>query len=267
MARILPGFLLAAGWLLLLFFGNASVFSLILLLIGSIAGREYVRMIVKTHDDQHNRFLLIPLLILPLIGAILFRSITGLQFGLSASFIGITFYILTNYSSSSDIFKLFSQSIFGAVYVGWLSSFLLMIFLLPQGNLWLVLLSAVTAGSDTGAYIFGMNFGKHKLCPIVSPKKTIEGALGGLLCAVCFALIVRWLLLPQVGLIFIITAAVILAGVSIVGDLTESVIKRGTNTKDSGTILAGHGGVLDRMDSILFAAPFLYYLLTGFKAL
>lgn len=267
MARILPGLLLAAGWLLLLFFGNIPLFSLILLLIGSIAGSEYVRMIVKTHDDQKKRLSLIPLLILPLIGVILFKSINGLQLGLTASFIGITFYILSNYSSSSDIFKLFCQSMFGAVYVGWLSSFLLMLYLLPEGNLWLVMLSAVTAGSDTGAYFFGMNFGKHKLCPSVSPKKTIEGALGGLLCAVCFALLVRWLLLPQVGVIFVVAAAAILTGVSIIGDLTESVIKRGTNTKDSGTILAGHGGVLDRMDSILFAAPFLYYLLTGFKAI
>ncbi len=267
MARIIPGILLAAGWLLLLFFGNVPVFSMFLLLMGIIGSKEYVRMVVKTHDDQHRRLFLIPLLVLPLAGAIAFKSINGLQFGLTAAFVSITFYIIYNYQSSSDIFKLYSQSIFGAVYVGWLSSFLLMLYLLPQGNLWLVLLSAITAGSDTGAYIFGMNFGKHKLCPSVSPKKTIEGALGGLLCAVGFALLFRWLLLPHVNIVFIIAAATILTGVSIIGDLTESVIKRGTNTKDSGTILAGHGGVLDRMDSILFAAPFLYYLLTGFKAL
>lgn len=184
MARVIPGLLLAAGWLLLLFFGNIPVFSLFLLVIGTIGSKEYVRMVVKTHDDDHKRFLLIPVLILPLIGAVLFKSIPGLQFGLTASFICITFYILYNYSSSTDIFKLFSQSVFGAVYVGWLSSFLLMLFLLPHGNLWLVMLSAITAGSDTGAYVFGMNFGKHKLCPKVSPKKTIEGALGGLLCAI-----------------------------------------------------------------------------------
>lgn len=267
MARIIPGLLLAGGWLLLLFYGNVPVFSLFLLVMGIIASKEYVRMVVKTHEDQHKRLVLIPLLILPLLGALIFQSIGGLQLGLTASFIGITFYILYNYSSSADVFKLFSQGIFGAVYVGWLSSFLLLLYLLPEGNYWLVLLSAVTAGSDTGAYVFGMNFGRHKLCPNVSPKKTIEGALGGLVCAIGFALFFRWLLLPQVGVAFVIIAAAILTGVSIVGDLTESVIKRGTNTKDSGTILAGHGGVLDRMDSILFAAPFLYYLLTGFKAL
>lgn len=267
MARVIPGLMLAGGWLLLLFFGNVMVFSIFLLIMGGIAGKEYVRMVVKTHDDEHRRLTLIPLVTLPLLGAVFFQGLAGLQFGLAVSFVCITFYILLQYNTSSDIFKLFSQSIFGSVYVGWLSAFLLLLFLLPQGNLWLVMLSAITAGSDTGAYVFGMNFGKHKLCPSVSPKKTVEGALGGLLCAIGFALLFRWLLFPDVSAAFIILAAAILTGVSIVGDLTESIIKRGTKTKDSGTILAGHGGVLDRMDSILFAAPFLYYLLTGFHSI
>jgi phosphatidate cytidylyltransferase len=151
--------------------------------------------------------------------------------------------------------------IFGVVYVGFLASYLVLIRYLPQGGSWLVVLSAITAGSDSGAYYFGCRFGRRKLCPNISPKKTIEGALGGLLCGVSAALVLAGMLLDQVNWLFILFTAGSLTGVGILGDLTESIIKRGTDTKDSGRLLAGHGGVLDRIDSLLLAAPVLYYLL------
>ena len=103
--------------------------------------------------------------------------------------------------------------------------------------------------------------GKRKLSPHISPNKTVEGAVGGLCAAVGGALFFSWLLLSQVNYLFIIFAALVVGCVGIVGDLAESIIKRGTDTKDSGTLLAGHGGILDRIDSLLFAAPIMYYLL------
>lgn len=261
MGRVVPGLGLAIGWLLLLFMGTPLMFGVVMLLMALIGSKEYVRMVVKTHEDDGRKLFLIPLLILPFLGVLFFQSAEGALFGLMSSFVCITFYILGNYSKTEDIFRLYSQAVLGAMYVGGLSAFLLLLYHLPQGNLWLVILSTVTAGSDTGAYVVGTRFGKHKLCPNISPNKTIEGAMGGLFFGLLFAGFFGMLILPDVNLLFILASATILTAVSISGDLTESIIKRGTGTKDSGTILAGHGGVLDRMDSMLFAAPFLYYLL------
>lgn len=268
MGRIIPGLGLAAGWLLLLFFGSSMLFIAVMVVMALIGSKEYVRMVVKTHEDDGRKLFLIPLLIFPLLGSVCsmfglntITGVEGMQLGLMLSFVTITFYLLCNYTKTEDVFRLYSQAVFGAVYVGCLSAFLLLLYHLPSGNLWLVILSTVTAGSDTGAYVVGTQLGKHKLCPNVSPKKTVEGAFGGLVFALIFAAVFGQMLLPQVNILFILAAAALLTGVSISGDLTESIIKRGTGTKDSGTILAGHGGVLDRMDSMLFAGPFLYYLL------
>ena len=105
----------------------------------------------------------------------------------------------------------------------------------------------------------------QSLCPNISPKKTVEGVVGGVAAGVALAVFFASFLLPSVNWLFLVVISALLVGVGIVGDLTESVMKRGTNTKDSGSILAGHGGVLDRMDSILFAGPFLYYADPGWS--
>ena len=112
-------------------------------------------------------------------------------------------------------------------------------------------------GTDTFAYIFGMLFGKHKLIPSVSPKKTVEGAVGGTLS--CVALSV--LLLNQMGAKNLLPAATMMLMASVLsqfGDLFASKIKRESGIKDYGEIFLGHGGVLDRFDSMLFVIPFLY---------
>ncbi len=132
---------------------------------------------------------------------------------------------------------------------------------LPDGGYWLIIASAITSCSDSGAYFIGSAIGKHKLCPNISPNKTVEGAIGGVVVGGVGAVTFAFLLLDDISWIFLIISAIFLTFAGIVGDLTESIIKRGTGTKDSGTCLAGHGGILDRGDSLLFAAPVLYYLL------
>jgi phosphatidate cytidylyltransferase len=114
-------------------------------------------------------------------------------------------------------------------------------------------------GSDTGAYFAGKAFGKHKLIPKVSPGKTWEGLIGGLLAAVLFAAVASLTFFSELPLQYSIPLAVVLAGVGVLGDLAESAMKRGSNTKDAASILPGHGGLLDRLDSLLLNAPILYY--------
>lgn len=143
-------------------------------------------------------------------------------------------------------------------------------FEVPSGGLLLLLPLLVTWASDIGAYAVGRTLGRHKLIPSVSPGKTIEGAVGGLIASVAVAwLYSRYLLRPDAHLGFrreplgIIVFGALVSVAAQIGDLTESLIKREGGIKDSSRIIPGHGGVLDRVDSLLFVLPITYVVLGG----
>jgi phosphatidate cytidylyltransferase len=117
----------------------------------------------------------------------------------------------------------------------------------------------VSFGADVGAYFVGKTFGKRKLLPKVSPGKTWEGAVGGLVMSAVFAALASATFFPEFAYKFSIPLTIVMTAAGILGDLVESAIKRGANVKDAANILPGHGGFLDRLDSLLFAAPILYY--------
>jgi len=117
----------------------------------------------------------------------------------------------------------------------------------------------VVMGSDVGAYYIGKNFGKHKPVPKISPNKTWEGFIGGTLLAVGFAALSTLLFFPELPYQVSIPLAIVMSVVGVLGDLAESAMKRGAGAKDAASILPGHGGLLDRLDSLLFNAPILYY--------
>jgi len=148
-------------------------------------------------------------------------------------------------------------AVLGAVYPGLLISALVPLRQMELG-FWLVLLAlTVTWANDTGAYFAGRAFGKHKLYPRISPSKTWEGAAGGSLASVVGACVVQHLWLHTLSLS---GAALIGAGAAVLGplgDLSESMLKRAFGAKDSGRLLPGHGGMLDRLDALLFNAPFV----------
>ena len=139
---------------------------------------------------------------------------------------------------------------------GWISSVYLLSF--PEGGVLMVAMVLVTATADIGAYFTGRCFGKHKLAVLVSPSKTWEGFWGGLAACALLA-VVLWSLLPShaahIGLASVVVVTVITALASVIGDLTVSMVKRESGVKDSGRLLPGHGGVLDRLDSLCGAAP------------
>ena len=259
MKRIVPGLLLAAFWLFLLLWGSFFSYWAVILLVAFVGAYEYLKMTIGRRFGVADRCVLSLILVLPVVLVGLFQM-NGLSGGLFLSFFLTVLYIIFGYRRFTDPFLLFSQLAFGAVYTGFLAAHLVLLWLLPEGNYWLIILVAITAGSDSGAYYSGRLFGKHLLCPSVSPKKTVEGAVGGVICGVLVAVIFSYLLLRTVNLTMLLPVSVVLVGAGMLGDLCESVVKRGTNTKDSGKILLGHGGILDRIDSLLLAAPFLYYL-------
>ena len=117
----------------------------------------------------------------------------------------------------------------------------------------------VLMGSDTGAYYTGRALGRHKLAPTVSPGKTWEGAAGGMAASLAAAALAHYWFFPELSLPAALVLAALMNVFGVVGDLTESALKRGANAKDAAQILPGHGGLLDRLDSLLFNAPLIYY--------
>ena len=171
-------------------------------------------------------------------------------------FVGLMSMFL--YKSKPSIVHVIPKQVQGIIYIPLLLSFLVSIRRAPDGMTWIFLLLAIIFAGDISAYYVGSYLGRHKLNPAISPGKTIEGAIGGL---------VGNLLVGSIGKIFFLTAlswgsavlfflAVGLAGQ--VGDLFESEFKRSSKIKDSGGLLPGHGGFLDRIDALLFASPVAY---------
>ena len=149
--------------------------------------------------------------------------------------------------------------IFGILYVGLLMGHYVLLRKLDHGVALVFFTIIVTWLSDTGGFFIGKTLGTHPLSPTLSPKKTIEGLFGGILFSVIGALISQFSYVP-----FFSTGQCVMLGVGLallgaIGDLAESAIKRSVNIKDSGTIIPGHGGVLDRVDSLLFTGPAMYY--------
>lgn len=164
----------------------------------------------------------------------------------------------------------FAASVFGVFYVGWFSAHIGFLHRVPEFGPGLVtILIASVALTDTMAFFVGKSLGRHKLTPKVSPNKTWEGAIGGFSASVLILTVfyvlrdkLNWIALPDWSLGRYLLAGAALSLFAQIGDLTESSIKRSAGVKDSGQAFPGHGGVLDRCDGILFAAPVLYYIHT-----
>lgn len=163
-------------------------------------------------------------------------------------------------------FEQVAAGFFGFFYVTMMLSYVYQIRILKDGGILVVLLFLSSWGNDTLAYCAGRLFGKHKMSPHLSPKKTIEGAVGGVLGAGLLGFIYSLIVKDMVGIennvALIFTLVCMLGGlISIIGDLGASAIKRNYEIKDYGTLIPGHGGILDRFDSVIFIAPVIYYFL------
>ncbi len=205
----------------------------------------------------------------PLIGLGYLISFTWILFGVyfwQGQYLPIALIILFFISAARFLWKFPERNLldlcvtfFGAFYIGGLFSFLLKIREAnTEGWIFIFLVFLLTWSNDSAAYFVGSTFGKHRLCPKLSPKKSVEGFLGGMIftvgVAVVFGHIFSGKLHIMWGLLGLLTALV-----GSMGDLLESGFKRLSNTKDSGGLIPGHGGVLDRLDSLLLVAPLVYY--------
>ena len=158
---------------------------------------------------------------------------------------------------------------FGIAYVAVCLSFIYQTRELPDGMFTVWLIVICSWGCDTMAYVFGRLFGKHKMAPVLSPKKSVEGAVGGVASAAVFgmiyaAIVGRFMINGGNKILVFAMIGAVGALISMVGDLAASAIKRNHNIKDYGRLIPGHGGILDRFDSVIITAPIIYLLAYAF---
>ncbi|MEM5787220.1 MAG: phosphatidate cytidylyltransferase, partial [Syntrophobacteraceae bacterium] len=184
-----------------------------------------------------------------------FLGLAGLNLTLFCAFFSALFLMLARSPRNPEEIPRIAQLVFAWVYVPFLLSFVLLLGDAPRGRMWVVFVLLVIIAGDAGAYHTGVKLGRHKLFERVSPKKTIEGALGGLLASLIAGSTIWLFLFRDLPFAQLLTYSFFIAAVGQVGDLFESMIKRNFDKKDSSGLLPGHGGLLDRLDSLLFAFP------------
>lgn len=172
----------------------------------------------------------------------------------------LVFHLVSSSQRRPDALDHAANILLGLVYVVLPLAMLVLMDRHPAGNVWIFFLLAVVFSSDTGAFYFGRFLGRTRLHPSVSPGKTWEGAVGGLLCSLVPVYFFQQFF--HVGKVSVFFLALGLSAIGQIGDLAESMMKRSFGVKDSGNLLPGHGGILDRIDGVLFAAPLLYAYLT-----
>jgi phosphatidate cytidylyltransferase len=172
-------------------------------------------------------------------------------------------FMVTSKDLSSTVSNM-GMALFGILFIGFLLAYVSLVRNMTNGRLWVLFLIITVWAGDISALLSGSFFGRHKLYPKISPKKTFEGLVGAIVGSIIVALAFALLFIPNLQKRSCILLAIGLGLFGQLGDFTESMLKRSAQVKDSGTLIPGHGGMLDRLDSFLFSAPFLHYSLLYF---
>ena len=253
--RLISGILLVIAALLTIISGSYVLFFTLLCI--SLIGMQELYKAMGIHEDRTGL-----LEIVGYLGAVLYyiSLLLGFEsYGLMAvlvSLILVMFVYVFTYPKyhANQVMAAF----FGVVYVAVMLSFILMTRNLPDGKFIVWLIFLCSWGCDTCAYCVGMLIGKHKMAPVLSPKKSVEGGVGGVVGAALLGVI--YAAATQGPMVEYAVICGIGALISMVGDLAASAIKRNQGIKDYGKLIPGHGGILDRFDSVIFTAPVIYYL-------
>lgn len=253
--RLLSGILLVVIAFLTIFSGGYVLF--FTLLCVSLIGMQELYRAMKVREDSFNT-----LEIAGYLSAVLFYTAVLIDFERYGTMAVIIALVLLMFVYVFSYPKYRAEQVmaafFGVVYVAVMLSFIYLTRNLPDGKFIVWLIFICSWGCDTCAYCVGMLIGKHKMAPVLSPKKSVEGAVGGVagaaLLGVAYAAatggqMVEYAIICAVG-----------ALISMVGDLAASAIKRNQEIKDYGKLIPGHGGILDRFDSVIFTAPVIYFL-------
>lgn len=262
--RWLTAIVLAPIVIWILVKGNIVLLAALISVVAVLAVREYLRIIFgKDKDSASNTIKIISYSVsLALIWGACLHSWEILFLILTVNFMALSVFVLARFDNTSTIFDKIEKQVLGIVYIPVPLSLLIFIRDFEGGSLWILWLLLVTFASDTGALYSGTFFGKHPLAPIISPNKTIEGSIGGLITAMLVGFIFCMIFFKDLSLAFrVLPCALIMAVAGQIGDLFESAMKRASGVKDSGRLLPGHGGMLDRIDAVLLVIPVIYIYL------
>ena len=231
-------------------------FSLFVLLVARLALMEYAAIVLPAASAGFRARLVI--LGVAFCAGLVFAPGLALLWGLAA-FVVTAAVVLFDPGDIAGAGARLGVSLFGVFYLGGLCAPLAIIHRdAAHGSAWVLLAIAVTFGNDTGAYFAGRAFGRHKLYPLVSPAKSVEGAIGGMAASVAILIGVRATLAPWLTWGDCLLVGVPAGVIGPIGDLVESLIKRSGGVKDSGRLIPGHGGVLDRIDALLFVSAWVF---------
>lgn len=170
-------------------------------------------------------------------------------------------YLLFYHKDIHSAAGLAGKTVLGVIYIGIFLSYIIGIRQIEYGGWQIIFLFSIIWANDTFAYFVGKSLGRIKLAPAISPNKTVEGSIAGLIGGLAAALVFNSFLFKKLDLINAVLLALVLGILCQLGDLFESMLKRSAGVKDSGSIIPGHGGVLDRIDSAIIPLPFFYYYL------
>lgn len=262
--------------ILLLSKGGVTWLALVVAVVSVLGLWEYFRLIFVSHPNTQStpidpgqvetpgmarhRFYYLSYLTAPVwvFAATLFdRQILGI--GIPLVLILFISAAIVGFQEDAGVIEGLFKHFIGFLYIPFLLSHLILIRNGSDGIAWMYFLLCVVFAGDTGAYYAGSYQGRHKLCPSVSPGKTVEGSMGGLVSNLVVGLLFKWSFLPAIGWQTCIWLCLSIGIAGQIGDLFESMIKRQSGIKDSGKLFPGHGGVLDRIDALLFAAPVAYW--------
>ena len=260
MKRVISGVVAIPIVVGIVWYGSTLLFFVLVSLAVLIACQEYFRMLQNTGVRGY------PIcgtgLAFLLLLSFYFKGDYFLEWGVVASLTLFLSWFLSGRDVESALSDI-SGTLLGVLYVAGLSGYYLLIRELEMGHAWILFLFVIVWLGDIGAYYGGRSMGKTPLAPSVSPNKTVEGAVAGLLGSLVGAGLMQVWLLKGVSLVDCLIVALVCGIIGQFGDLAESLLKRNTGVKDSSNLIPGHGGVLDRIDSLLFAGPafFLCYKL------
>jgi phosphatidate cytidylyltransferase len=244
--------------LLLIVYASQNLFNLVVTIISALGLHEFFKMTLPSERLLERT--------LATFGGAFLAAVLCWQKSDAVLIVFVVLFILfciiflLRFRDLNTVLAQLGVTLVGFLYIPFLLSFMAKIRTIESGVEWVFLVLVLVMIGDSSAYFIGSALGKNKLYPAISPNKTVEGAVGGLIGSLVAVYIFVSLFLPALGFASVILIVLCVGILSQIGDLFESMLKRSSGVKDSGKMIPGHGGLLDRLDSLLFAFPTAYYL-------
>jgi phosphatidate cytidylyltransferase len=258
--RVLSAVVILPPLLLFLTYASQRLFLLLICLLMWMSLREYFRLLAYKHASVRGASLVytaaLALALTAYLGGLQWMPLT-----LSLSIVVLTINVMVTETPTAHPFPVLLHSLFGMLLIGWGLSHLVLLRGLEFGERYILLLCVIIWAGDAMAMYVGRGLGRHKMAPSMSPGKTWEGAVGGVMGCLLAAVLGTHFLAPQLSLRQSLMFGLIVSCAAQTGDLGESMLKRYVGVKDSGTLIPGHGGILDRIDSLFLATPLAFYTL------